>query len=266
MTVEFSSSTALVTGATGGIGHAIARTLHARGATLILTGRRAEQLEDLRAELGDRVETLVADLTDRAAVQRLAELEGVDVLVANAALPGSGKLATYKADQVDRALDVNLRAPIQLALGLLPAMLERGRGHIVLMSSLAGKVATPGGSIYSATKFGLRGFGYALGAELRGTGVGVTTVFPGFVRDAGMFAESGTKLPRGVGTRTPEQVAAAVLKGMEKNRAEVDAAPFLMSYGAKAFALAPGPLTRIQAALGYDDVARQLEEAQLTKR
>jgi len=85
-------------------------------------------------------------------------------------------------------------------------------------------------------------------------------------RAAGMFAESGTKLPRGVGTRTPEQVASAVLKGIERNRAEVDVAPLTMSYGAKAFALAPGPLTRIQAALGYDDVARQMEEGQLTKR
>jgi short-subunit dehydrogenase len=266
MSFELNGSTALVTGATGGIGQAIARALHGRGATVIVTGRRGDVLEQLRADLGERVEVVVADLTERAAVKRLSERADVDLLVANAALPAAGKLLGFTADQVDRALDVNLRAPMQLAHGLLPGMLERGSGHIVLISSLAGKVATPGGSIYSATKFGLRGFGYALGAELRGTGVGVTTVFPGFIRDAGMFAESGTKLPRGVGTRTPEQVAAAVLKGIEKNRAEVDVAPFSLSYGAKAFALAPGPLTRIQAALGYDDVARQLEEGQVTKR
>jgi len=266
MSIEFNGSTALITGATGGIGQAIARALHGRGATVIVTGRRGDVLEQLRAELGERVETVVADLTDPAAVQRLAERADVDILVANAALPASGKLMGFTADQMDRALDVNLRAPMQLAHGLLGGMLDRGRGHIVLISSLAGKVATPGGSIYSATKFGLRGFGYALGGELRGTGVGVTTVFPGFIRDAGMFAESGTKLPRGVGTRTPEQVASAVLKGIERNRAEVDVAPLTMSYGAKAFALAPGPLTRIQAALGYDDVARQMEEGQLTKR
>jgi uncharacterized protein len=266
MSIEFNGSTALVTGATGGIGQAIARALHGRGATVVVTGRRREVLEQLRAELGERVETVVADLTDRADVQRLAERQGVDLLVANAALPAAGKLTSFSAEQVDRALEVNLRAPMQIAHGLLPGMLERRGGHIVLISSLAGKVATPGGSIYSATKFGLRGFGYALGAELRGTGVGVTTVFPGFIRDAGMFAESGTKLPRGVGTRTPEHVAAAVVKGIERNRAEVDVAPLSLTYGAKAFALAPGPLTRIQAALGYDDVARQLEEGQVTKR
>ena len=94
----------------------------------------------------------------------------------------------------------------------------------------------------------------------------MTTVFPGFIRDAGMFAESGTKLPRGVGTRTPEQVAAAVVSGIEKGRAEIDVAPFSMSYGAKAFGFAPGMLTRIQTALGYDDIARQMEEGQRTNR
>ena len=84
-------------------------------------------------------------------------------------------------------------------------MLERGSGHLVYVSSLAGKVASAGSSVYSATKFAVRGFGYSLSEELRGTGVGVTTVFPGFIRDAGMFHESGAKLPRGVGTRTPER-------------------------------------------------------------
>src|SRR4051812_11415545 len=266
MSIELNGSTALITGATGGIGQAITRALHGRGATVIVTGRRGDVLEQLRAELGERVETVVTDLTDRAAVQRLAERTDVDILINNAALPAAGKLSGFTADEMDRALEVNLRAPMQLAHGLVPGMLDRGRGHIVLISSLAGKVAGPGGSIYSATKFGLRGFGYALWADLRGTGVGLTTVFPGFIRDAGMFADSGTKLPRGVGTRTPEHVADAVLKGIARNRAEVDVAPFSLSYGAKAFALAPGPVTRIQAALGYDDVARQLEEGQLTKR
>ena len=82
-------------------------------------------------------------------------------------------------------------------------MVERGTGHLVFISSLSGKIASAGASIYNATKFGLRGFGFALNEELRGTGVGATTVFPGFIRDAGMFADSGVKLPRGVGTRTP---------------------------------------------------------------
>src|SRR6059058_2537203 len=121
MSIDLNGSTALVTGATGGIGQAVARALHARGATVILTGRRAELLEDLRAELGQRAEALVADLTDRADVQRLAQRE-VDVLVANAGLPAAGKLEGFTGEQIDRAIDVNLRAPIQLSLAMFPGM------------------------------------------------------------------------------------------------------------------------------------------------
>jgi short-subunit dehydrogenase len=262
LSAPLNDSKVLLTGATGGIGHAIARALHARGAHLVVTGRRADVLEALRESLGDRMDAVVADLSQPGDVASLAARTDIDILVANAALPASGRLTGFTGEQVDRALDVNLRAPMQLTLGLMPAMLERGRGHFVFISSLAGKVAGPGSSVYSATKFGLRGFGYALGAELRGTGVGVTTVFPGFIRDAGMFADSGTKLPRGVGTRTPDNVAAAVVSGIEKDRAEVDVAPLSLSYGAKAFGVAPGVLTRVQAALGYDNVAAQMEEGQ----
>ena len=115
-------------------------------------------------------------------------------------------------------------------------MLERGSGHLrVRVVARRARSRARGSSVYSATKFGLRGFGYSLSEELRGTGVGVTTVFPGFIREAGMFPESGAKLPRGVGTRTPEDVASAVVEGIEKNRAEIDVAPFSLSSGAKMF-------------------------------
>ena len=104
-------------------------------------------------------------------------------------------------------------------------MAQRGRGHLVFISSLSGKAATPGSSVYSATKFGLRGFAQGLRGDLRGAGVGVSVVFPGFIRDAGMFAESGTELPAFVGTSTPEDVADGVLRAIERNRGEVDVAP-----------------------------------------
>ena len=107
---------------------------------------------------------------------------------------------------------MNLRAPIHLARELAGPMVERGSGHLVFISSLSGKTASPGGSLYSATKFGMRGFALGLREDLVGTGVGVTTVFPGFIRDAGMFHEADTELPEGVGTRTPEQVAAGVIR------------------------------------------------------
>ena len=164
--VQISGSTVLLTGATGGIGHAIARALHERGGQLILTGRRTEVLEPLAAELGAR--TLAVDLSDPAEIDRLiAEAGEVDILVANAALPASGRLETFTMQEIDRALDVNLRAPIALAHALLPAMIARRSGHLLFMSSLAGKAATPGTAIYNAAKFGLRGFASALRADLR---------------------------------------------------------------------------------------------------
>ena len=176
MSVQLQGSTALVTGATGGIGRAIVRALQARGATVIASGRNREVLDELAREVGG-VEPLVADLSDPAQVSALVFGRQIDVLVANAALPASGRLESFTAEEIDRALDVNLRAPVQLARALLPGMRERGSGHLVFISSLSGKFASAGASIYNATKFGLRGFGFALN-ELRGTGVGSTTVFP----------------------------------------------------------------------------------------
>lgn len=266
MTVQLGRSTVLVTGATGGIGRAIAHALHGRGATVLLSGRRVDVLDQIARELGDRVEVVGADLSNRADVERLGERGDVDVLVANAAVPAAGRLQTFSARELDRAIDVNVRAPMQLTLALLPSMLERGSGHLVYVSSLAGKVASAGSSVYSATKFAVRGFGYSLSEELRETGVGVTTVFPGFIREAGMFHESGAKLPRGVGTRTPGDVAKAVVEGIERNRAEIDVAPFSLSSGAKMFGISPPVMSRITRMLGADGVSEQLEVGQRDKR
>lgn len=258
---------ALVTGASGGIGIAIARSLHARGATVIATARREEVLEGLAAELGDRVETLVADLADEAQVAALPERAGhVDVLVANAALPASGALLSFEHEEIDRALDVNLRAPLQLARALTPAMIERGEGHLVFISSLSGKAASPGSSVYSATKFGLRGMALGLNEDLAKTPVGVTTVFPGFIRDAGMFHESGTELPSFVGTRTPEDVADAVIKGIERERLEMDVAPLSMRVGSKFASVAPALSAKLQRRLGSDRISAQMAEGQARKR
>ncbi len=141
------------------------------------------------------------------------------MLIANAALPASGRIEDFSVEQIDRALAVNLRAPIILARALAPQMSARGGGHIALISSLSGKSAQAGSSLYSATKFGLRGFGLGLREDWRDRGVGVSVVFPGFIRDAGMLHESGAKLPPGVGTRTPREVADATLRAVERNKA-----------------------------------------------
>jgi short-subunit dehydrogenase len=265
--VQLAGASALVTGATGGIGAAVARALHARGARVLLSGRRGEILEELSASLGDRAETLPADLAERDGPARLAEAAGaVDILVANAALPASGRVEDFEPEQIDRALDVNLRAPMQLTRALLPGMLERGRGHLVFVSSLSGKAASPRSGVYSATKFGLRGFAAGLREDVEPLGLGVTVVFPGFVSYAGMFAGSGVKLPPWVRTRTPEQVADAVVGGIERERAEVDVAPLGLRVGTRLAGLAPVTMARLQRRLGAQRIADALAEGQRDKR
>lgn len=254
----------LITGATGGIGQALARAFAAQGAKLVLHGRRTEVLEPLATELGAR--TVAADLAVRADVERLAaEAGAVDVLVANAALPASGRFTAFTQSQLDTILEVNLGSQIALAHLLVPGMLERRRGHLVFVSSLAGKAASPSATMYNATKFGLRGFALALREDLHGTGVSASVVLPGFIRDAGMFHDSGTKLPPGVGTRTPEQVAAATIAAVRRDRAEVVVAPPQLRLGAEFASVLPGVASVVQRLAGGAKIATTLAEGQRDK-
>ena len=263
--MELRGRTVLLTGATGGIGHAIARALHQEGAELLLTGRRTDVLEPLAAETGGRA--IACDLSDPAAVTRLAaECSHADVLVANAALPGSGRLAEFDSDRIDASLDVNLRAPIVLTRLLLDGWTSRGSGHAVYIASMAGKVASSGSSIYSATKFGLRGFGQALRDELHGSGIGVSVINPGFIRDAGMFADSGASLPKTIGTNSPEDVAAAVVQAIRSNKGDVDVAPAVVRVSGKLNALAPDLVAGLSRRLGANDVSAQIAAGQRNKR
>lgn len=263
--VSVLGGTVLLTGASGGIGQAIARAIAKRGASLVLTGRRAEVLEPLAAELGARA--IVCDLAAREDVARLIEqADSVDVLIANAGLPASGLLVDLMQEEIDRMLEVNLRASIALARGLAPGMIERRRGHMVFVSSLSGKAATPASSVYSATKFGLRGFALALREDLRPYGVGVSTVLPGFIREAGMFAEAGAPLPLGVGTRAPPDVARAVITAIERNRAEVGVAPLPLRLGASVAGLAPALAAAVSRKLGSRRIAAQIAMGQRNKR
>jgi short-subunit dehydrogenase len=265
--LTLAGSTALVTGATGGIGDAIARALRARGVRLLVSGRREVELTRLAHDVG--AEAVVCDLSVAEDVDRLAAAAvdaGADVLVANAALPASGLLGELTQTQVDRMLDVNLRAPIELARVLAPAMVARGRGHLVFVSSISGKAASPASSIYNATKFGLRGFGFGLREDLRGTGVGVSVVAPGFIRDAGMFAKTDVKLPPGVGTRSPQDVAAAVVRAIERNRTEVDVAPLGLRAGAAFASVAPGLAGWVSDKFGSARIAEQMADSQRHER
>ena len=265
--VQIAGHRALVTGATGGIGQAIAKALHARGAHVVVTGRRAEVLEQLAAELGERVDVVAADLSSTQSARDLADrVAPMDILVANAAKPGSGRVDDYSPDEMDAAIDVNLRAPMQLARALVSAMVERGGGHLVFVSSISGKVALGGSGVYSATKFGIRGFAFGLRQDLLGTGVGVTTVFPGFISDAGMFADTGLGLPRGSGSRSAGDVAAAVVKGIERDRAEIDVAALPQRSGGWLWPLAPSLVAAMSRRAGADRLAEQMSEAQRSKR
>jgi short-subunit dehydrogenase len=259
------SGNALVTGATGGLGQAIARTLAARGATVTVTGRRADVLEPLASEIAGHA--IVCDLSRRDEVDRLiGEVDQVDLLIANAAMPASGELPELTQEQIDRMLMVNLRAPIALARAFAPAMVSRGHGHLVFISSLQGKAATPASPIYVATKFGLRGFALSLREDLRPHGVGVSLVLPGFIRDAGMFVDANVELPRWVGTRSPDDVAAGVVKAIEHNRAEVEVAPLGLRLGATFSGAAPELGAAAARRLGSTQIAQDFAEGQRAKR
>ena len=222
---EIKKRTVLLTGAAGGIGPHLASRLHAEGVSLVLSGRNHGELERLATRLAP-ARVIVADLSRPEEMEHLAAEAGpVDILVANAAVPASGALGSFSVEEIDRALNVNLRSAMVLADLLLPGMVSRGTGHIVLMASIQGKLPAALVSVYNATKFGLRGFGLALGEELQHTGVGVSVINPTYVREAGMWAETGLTPHPLAGQVTPDQVAVAVVRAIKENRAEIDVAP-----------------------------------------
>ncbi|MFJ3922164.1 SDR family NAD(P)-dependent oxidoreductase [Streptomyces sp. NPDC090022] len=264
--MDVRGSQVLLTGATGGIGTALAAALAAGGARLVITGRREEALRATADAYGAR--PVVADLASRTDVSRLAEeCADTDLLIANAALPASGELLDYTEDQIDRALDVNLRAPVLLSRLLAARMAERGRGHIVLVGSISGKAATRSSSLYNATKFGLRGFALALRQDLIGTGVGVSLVQPGFVRDAGMFAATGASTPNRIRTVTPGQVADGVVRAVRRDLCEVNVAPLELRLLSAVAGQFPRFAERVQARAGFGGGSmRKIVEAQRAHR
>jgi short-subunit dehydrogenase len=245
--MDLDGRTVLLTGATGGLGRAIAEALAARGAALVLSSRKADELEQLAGALpGKGHATVVCDLAEEGAALELLQKAGdIDVLVANAALPASGRLESFSQDEIGRALRVNLESPVRMTRALLPGWQQRGSGHFVFISSMSGSVSLPRSSIYAATKFGLRGFALNLREDLRDSGIGVSVVSPGAIRDAGMFADSGAPPPPGIGTGTPKQVANAVVRAVERDKSEIRVAPPLQRALARFAMLAPETSGRI---------------------
>jgi short-subunit dehydrogenase len=233
---------------------------------VVATGRRPQALDSLAAETGARI--LVCDLADRAGLgPLLEEAASVELLVCNAALPATGPLGDFTLDQIDRALDVNLRAPILLARAAAPAMAARGGGHIVFVSSMGAKAVGPSLGVYAATKAGLRGLAQSLRQDLRAGGVGVSVIFPGPIRGAGMWAEAGLATPRGAGRlRTPEDVAGAVVKAVERSRAEIEVASPALRLGGVLAQLRPEWFEALGRRAGAYEVAAKLSVADREKR
>ena len=252
--MDLSRRRVLLTGASGGLGEAIADELSRRGAHLVVTARRREQLEALAERTG--AEVLVADLTDPAGLDAvIAAVRDVDIVVANAGIGGDGPIEDLTTEEVDRVIGVNLRGPILMATEFVQHRLrERLPGQVVFIGSLAGLAASPNTRMYNATKFGLRGFALALRADLVDTGIGVSVVEPGFIRDAGMFAESGIDLPSAVRTKSPHDVAVAVAKAIEEDLGEVFVAPPELRVAASFASVAPGLSAALQRRLGAADI------------
>jgi 3-oxoacyl-[acyl-carrier protein] reductase len=220
---DLTGKTALVTGATGGIGGAIAKTLHGQGATVVLSGTRIEALEKLKAELGERTFIAQANLSDIASVEALPkaaeEAAGgtIDILVNNAGITRDNLFLRMKDDEWDQVIAVNLTAVFRLSRAALRGMMKKRWGRIIQISSLVGATGNPGQGNYAAAKAGLVGMSKSLAAEVASRNITVNVVAPGFVQTA-MTEVLDDKYKELIAQRipagrmgTPEEIAAAVL-------------------------------------------------------
>jgi 3-oxoacyl-[acyl-carrier protein] reductase len=184
---DLSGKTALVTGATGGLGGSIARALHAQGAAVVLSGTREEALKILAAELGERAFTVPCNLSDAAAVDGLmaaaeqASGAGIDILVSNAGLTRDGLLMRMKDEDWETVIKVNLEAYFRLARSAMRGMMKRRNGRIIGITSIVGVTGNPGQTNYAASKAGMIGFSKALAQEVASRSITVNCIAPGFI-------------------------------------------------------------------------------------
>ena len=198
---------ALVTGATGGLGNAIARALHAQGASVALSGTRAEALEALAGELGERAHIVPANLAEAASVEALvpaaeAALGGLDILVNNAGITRDNLFLRMKDEEWDQVIGVNLTAAFRLSRAAVKGMMRRRSGRIVNIGSVVGTTGNPGQGNYAAAKAGLVGLTKALAAEVASRNVTVNCISPGFITSP-MTDALNEKQREGILTRVP---------------------------------------------------------------
>jgi short-subunit dehydrogenase len=218
----------LITGASRGIGPIVAEALARRGAAVALAARSESGLQKVAAGLNERgARTLIIPVDLRQPSQReeliqtvLKQYGNIDVLVNNAGLETEGAYAELEWSAIRETIEVNLIAPMALTRLVLPEMLRKKSGQVVNIASIAAKSGAPYAATYSGTKAGLAEWTRALRLELAGTGVHLSTIFPGYVRQVGMFAKFGLQSPWIVGSCSPSQVAEAVVHAIEKRRRE----------------------------------------------
>ena len=230
--MELRGATAIVTGASRGIGVHIARELAGNGVNLVLAARSAGELDEVRDEmvgLGVKAAAIECDVVDPAARAELveraqAEIGPIDIVVNNAGVETARQFHTTPEKDLEHVLDVNLIAPMMLTRAVLPGMLDRGRGHVVNIASGAGKVGVPFEASYCTSKHGLVGLTRSLRAEYDGSPVGFSVVCPAFVSDTGMYdrwVREGVKAPWYLGWSRPKKVAQVVVSCIRRNRGEV---------------------------------------------
>ncbi len=219
---DFAGKSALVTGASGGIGGAVARSLHASGAAVALTGRNVAALEAVAGELGERAHVIAGDLADAEAVTAVAKaaeqaLGTIDILVNNAGLTRDNLMMRLKDDDWIAVLDVNLTAAFRLSRAVLRGMVRNRWGRIVSITSIVGVTGNPGQANYAASKAGMIGMSKSLAAEVASRGITVNCVAPGFIVTAmtGALGEDASArlvdaIPAGR-LGAPEDVAACAL-------------------------------------------------------
>ena len=186
---DLSGKRALVTGASGGIGGAVARALHAQGATLGLSGTRVDPLEALAAELGERAHVLPCNLSDKEAVEALPKaaaeaMGGVDILVNNAGVTRDNLFMRMSDDEWETVLTVNLTSTMRLSRGVLRGMMKARWGRIINVGSIVGTTGNPGQGNYAASKAGVVGMSKSLAAEVASRGITVNCIAPGFIATA----------------------------------------------------------------------------------
>ena len=223
---DLHDKTVLVTGAGGGFGRHMVQQFRAAGAKLLLTdisdGALAHAIDDAGSDLVGCVATdLATEVGSRAVAEMCASLGAPDVLVNNAGIAVAGRSDCVPQERWETLMQLNLLAPMRLCSQFIPAMVERGSGHIVNISSVAGWIGAQGLSSYCASKFGLRGYGDSLAYELDGTGVRVTTVFPCFSRtpilDSPQYGyEDRREVPEYL-ISEPNDVVRNIIKGVRRN-------------------------------------------------